>query len=331
MRPVVRIFMLAMALGGPACVGAQQFTLEPSAAAKCLTRPAEGPEYPFAAFKARTKGLVTVALVFKTATDEPSVEVLKSEGDDEFEAEVRKHVKAFRVPCLTDASAPVRLSFSFSFQPDSRKAHWDDPDLSTDESRLQMGQCIQHRSGRKALDYPRWAGSGGVHGRILARLTFRSADSAPEFHVYGRRNSLRLTEDVGEWVKGLRMPCHSGEPISLTQTYVFMLDSEAYGFKPGLDFRQLLPTIKGIREQQVAFDTTQMGCPFDVALHYRQPDLPNHVGQLGDVNPARRPLLKWLADSQFDLPERTMDAIYGDTLKFTVPCIKINLQPKEKT
>lgn len=323
--------MLATTLCGSTCVGAQQFTLEPSPAAQCLVRPEGGPDYPFAAFKTETKGLVSVALVFKTATDEPSVEVLKSEGGDDFEAEVRKHVKSYRVPCLTDATAPARLNFNFSFQPDSQKAHWDAPDQSTDESRLQMSQCIQHRSGRKAPRYPGWAAQGGFHGRILARLTFHSADSGPEFHVYGRPNSGRLTEDVEEWVKGLRMPCHTGEPISLTKTYVFLLDSEAYGFKPGLDFRRLLPMIKGIHRQHVAFDTTQMGCPFDVALHYRQPDLPNHVAQLGTTNPARRPLLKWLADSQFDLPEQTMDGIYGDSLKFTVPCIKLNLQPKEKT
>lgn len=333
MKSMERV-LLAVALWAPVWVLAQQVTLEPSAAARCLT-PGPGqrgdPEYPFVAFKAGEKGRVKVALEFIAGTAKPKVNVLEQEGGDSFVEAVRKHVATFRVPCLGETAPPAQLHFEYVFQPDGRKVVWDSPVDPKDASRAALSRCVTHVSGEREPEYPRRALQDQVQGRVLARARYTAPDKAPEVEVFSRLSANVLAHAIEDWVKGLRMPCYAGEPVSFTTTYIFRMDGEAYGFNPGLSFRQLLPLVKGVNEQSIEFDTTQMACPFDVNLLYRQPDMSNKVGQVGEAVAARRPLLDWLATMQLDLPKRTMDAVYGDTLKFTVPCIKLNLQPKEKT
>lgn len=60
-------------------------------------------------------------------------------------------------------------------------------------------------------------------------------------------------------------------------------------------------------------------------------DLGVDVSEREDHNPARGALLKWLADVQFNMPDEEIDGIYAEKLKFTVPCVKIKLKPKEKS
>jgi len=108
------------------------------------------------------------------------------------------------------------------------------------------------------------------------------------------------------------------------------MDTGGYGFKD-ITFLQYLRHVKDLREQTLVADTTTMGCPFDVSLIYRKPHLHNIVGQLGGGHPARRPLLDWLAQAELQLPRQSLTSVFGDEVRFTVPCIKINLKPKEKS
>jgi hypothetical protein len=77
------------------------------------------------------------------------------------------------------------------------------------------------------------------------------------------------------------------------------------------------------------FDTRQMGCPFEVDFHYRQPRLRNRIGEVGETNAARRPLLEWMESIVLDLPSNSLDSVYGDSTRITVPCARIDLKPKE--
>lgn len=331
---------LGLLLAGPAL--AQEVTLEPSAAQRCLTPVPERrgtPEYPPLAFQRGETGLVKVELVFDRADSRPDVKVLEQEGDDSFVAAVKAHVRDYRVPCLGGQEPPARLLFSFVFTPGKRGVLWSAPIDADAAQRKAMLSCLRHKSGNKAPAFPRFARQAGVQGRVLARLRFRTPDQPPEAEVFARPQAKPLARAVAEWVDGYRLPCFSGEPLEAVWTFVFVYEGEHYGFSRPLMLQELLPTVRGIHTQALDIDSTTMGCPFDVKFKYRRPFLPNAVGELAaedttapppaGANPARRPLLDWLAQLELDVPASTLDSVFGDSVTLTIPCIKINLNPKE--
>lgn len=332
--------VLGLVLAAPAA--AQQITLEPSAAVACL-KPLAGqrgePEYPFLAFKQGQKGRVQVMLSFTSADTRPAVKVLVQEGDDSFVAAVEAHVRKMRLPCHDGGATPVQLRFDFVFQADLEKVFSSAPEDGDAAACQAQAACIRHISGDKAPEYPTHALRMGAQGRILVRLRFDAHDQPPVAEILpmagpdasrqARRVARMLADPIEDWVKGYRMPCLSGRPITVTMTFVFVIEGQGYGFKPGLTLMTLLPTVRNIRTQRLNFDFNQLGCPFDVALQYRRPHMLNWVTDIGVPNPARRPFLDWLRQSDLDLPEQSLESIYGDTARITVPCLKINLNPQE--
>mgnify|MGYP001301446747 CR=1 FL=1 len=316
---------------GPAL--AQLVTLEPGAAQRCLTPAPElrgTPEYPFGPWKRGEAGSVEVELSFVGPDKRPSVSVLGSKGGDEFVDAVKEHVDKFRVPCLTPTEGPSAVRFEFVFKPESRKVHFLPP---TDPGRTAKAiqiQCVRHAGGEAMAAYPREARVHEIQGRVLAQLTFTAADQPPTAKVFARRAARVLKSAVENWVEGLRMPCHSGGPVEATWLYVFTLDDHVYGFKP-LTLIQFLGAVRGIQEQTLNFDFNGMNCPFDVSLRYRKPFLPNTVGEFGSTHQARRPFLDWLSQVELDLPGPVADSVFGDQVTLTIPCTKINLNPKEKS
>jgi hypothetical protein len=316
---------------------AQQITLDPSPALACLT-PGLGergtPIYPFDAWKREESGRVKVELEFTGPDLRPAVKVLVDEGGRDFVTAVREHVATFRLPCLQAVGVPTRLSFDFVFKPDMRSVAWGTPVDDADVARSAKLECLQHVSGAKAPAYSFHARRQGVEGRVVTRLRFDAADKAPTAQVFGRPRAELLTETIEEWVKGYRLPCLDASPwvgaVTARFVFLFRLDGEAaYGFKP-LTLTAYLGAVNGIQQQTLQLDTTQMGCPFDLRLQYTQPFLPNRVGEVGSQNPARQPLLQWLASTELQLNSGRLDAIFGDTAVLEVPCVKINLTPQEK-
>jgi hypothetical protein len=333
-------WLLAMALP----VAAQQVTLEPSAAVACMT-PAAGergvPEYPFVAYKSGLKGRVKVVLSFTSPDTRPAVEVTEQDGDDSFVDAVKAHVRQLRVPCHDGGEQPVRLTFDFQFRPDDREVFGSGPTDADAAARKAQLACMVHESGEKSPGYPDRALRNLVQGRVVVRLRFEAPDQAPtaEFisradaqsSTRSRRAAEMLSEPLEAWVKGYRLPCLQGRPITTTVVFVYRFDGDAYGFKPGLSLMDLLPTVRNIKLQRLDFDFNRMACPFDVAMTYYQPHRPNQVVEVGSHDPARQPFLDWLRQSQLNLPERSLDSVFGDTARFTVPCLKIKLQPQEPT
>ncbi|MBI5257154.1 MAG: hypothetical protein HY855_11685 [Burkholderiales bacterium] len=334
MSPAAPVIALAgILLAGPAL--AQQVDIEPSRALGCLTPAAAqrgAPDYPHLAYKRERPGRVKVELLFAAPDAAPEVKVVETVGDDDqvdlFIDAVKRHVRSFRVPCLDASGDTARLSFDYVFKPDDRRVIWNEPtDLDRKAVRA-MVSCVIHTGGKEKPDYPLSALNAGLQGRVLSRLRFEAPDKPPAAEVFSRPSARLLRYAIEHWVERLRMPCHDGKrPIEATWSFSFVLEGESYGFRPGLSLRQVLPMVRGIHEATLAHDFTTMGCPFDVTLQYRRPDLPNLVGERGDHDPARRPFLDWLARVEFDLPRNMLDAVYGDTLEFQVPCVKLNLNP----
>ncbi len=324
--------MLAIAWAATPAL-AQQTTLDESDAVKCLT-PAQNvrgaPEYPFVAYKTGETGRVSVQLAFMAPDAPPQVDLLTTVGDDSFVQSVRSFVEPFRVPCMRGADAPVRLRFDFVFKPDTRQVFVGRPADAGDADRRAKLACLQPMGGEALPSYPRAALERAIVGRVIVRFRFDAPDRAPAMEFYARPAARSLQRAVEDWGRKLRMPCLGNEPISLVQVHVFMIAGTAYGFKPGLDFRTLLVLMPVATRAAMPRDTTGMGCPFSVRLWYRQPDLPNHVFQVASQEAAREPFLRWLEGARLDVPEAMLDAIFGDTTTFEVPCLKIDPTPKKE-
>ncbi len=313
-------------------VSAQQVELLPSAVSRCLQPAAEqrgAPEYPLEAWKLGEPGRVKVELAFTTPDAPPRVTVLEKEGPASMVDAVQEHVRIYRAPCLTAAEAPGRLVIEFVFAKDNRQVFWSDPADLDERERRNMATCMVHPKGRKRPDYPADALRAEVQGNVLARLRFSGPDTPPEVEIFAGRGMEPLTRAVRFRVADFRLPCHSGPPLEVVLTYQFRFEGEVYGMKP-LGLTTLMRAVRGIETTRLVLDTTEMGCPFDLQFQLRQPFLPNQVAEVEVRNPSRRPLIEWLRSIEFDVPRESLAKVYGDTTTVGVPCLKIDLNPKEK-
>jgi hypothetical protein len=330
MKLAAAVFALTLMPALPAM--AQQRAPEPNEALLCL-RHADGPDaqpaYPAHLYQENRGARVQVEMRFTRPDRAPELRVLLHEGEPEFLQAVEAHVRGLRVPCLGAGAAAAVLRREYDFTADQRQVHWSDGrDASADE-RERLWGCLVHTSGFRAPEYPLAARRAEIQGRVLARLEFHDPQQPPRVTLHRRRNAEPLESTIRDWVAGYRLPCLVGQPLRSTFTFVFVLEGEHYGFRD-VNLRQFLGSTRGIEKQTLELDTTQMGCPFELRMQYRQPDMLNLVGEPGNPVPARRPLLRWLAESELDLRGPLLDAIYGDSFKLAVPCLKINLKPKEK-
>ena len=301
--------------------------LAPSAVAQCLQPLGAVPEFPFDALKQREKGSVKVQFTFTAPDQAPKVEVLERNGDPSFLAAVQQHATRLRTPCLLPGTR-AQLVQTFDFVPDSQVVYRSRPRDVADDLRHDLTKCIVHTAGEPTPQYPPLALRDGEHGRIIAKLRFTEPGSAPVAEVYGLRGNDRLKRSASQWVDALRMPCLTGEAVTVMHVYAFRFEGDPmYGFK-NLELRQLLPVVVGIREQRLSIDTTTMGCPFDLKFRYHRPFLRNSVAEVGDSNPARGPLMDWLETVALDLPRANLHAVFGDEANLTVSCLKIDLSPK---
>lgn len=329
LRRVAALLLASLA----AAVCAQEPELQPSEAQRCLTHSAgkdAQPEYPFAEFNNNVGGRVQVELTFSRPDRAPKVTILLQHASQRLVDAVLEHLRGLRVPCLDPNSSGVRFTQDYVFATDRRQVHWNDPIDQDMRRRAALLGCVTHASGSMRAPYPVWAERRGLQGRVLARARFVNATDAPEVEVFARPYADGLADAIKDWMKGARLPCHAGEPLTAVWTFVFVIEGERYGFKE-LSLRSFLAAAKDIRSQSLAFDTTAMGCPFDVQVQYRQPAMNNAVGEVGPPNPARRPLLDWMAATEFDIQRKVLDSIFGDSVKITVPCLKIDLKPQEKS
>lgn len=324
-------------------VQAQQLTTPPSPIERCLTlidAAADSdtqPAYPMRAFQQGVDGRVKVELVFTLPDREPVLKMLASESADkreqhkveaeEFEQAVRDFARRYRLPCLTPAEAPARLAIEYLFRRDSPfVVHGQPQDLARAE-RDALLRCVRHTSGKAQPAYPRVSLQSGTQGRVYVEMLFTAADQPPTAKVFARDSARGLATAITDWVAGLRMPCQTGEPFALATTYVFVLDRNAFGFKPGIGLSQLLGAMPPEVRQRMPRDTTAMGCPFDIRMHYTQPLRPNSGQVTGGWWPARAPFIEWLQTVVLALPEESLDSVFADHVDFTVPCLKIEPTP----
>jgi hypothetical protein len=311
---------------------AQLTVLAPSEAVKCLMPAAEArgePAYPPMLLKSGRSGRVKATTTFR-GTDwslTPTISIISQEGGDEFVEAVKAHLGKLRVPCLP-RDGQATLTFDVVFNPRTERVYWNEPVDLADEARSQLLKCAVSVKGEKLPSYPELARREMRQGRIWAEVRFDSADQPPKVKLHHRPSATPLAVAAEKWLESRRLPCYAGEPINAEIQFIFVIEGSVFGFKP-LTLVQYMGYVKDIQRQTVSFDTHSMGCPFDLRLTYRQPELPNRVGELGERNPARQSLLTWLAGTTLRAQGNTLDSVYADTADITVPCVKIDLKPKE--
>jgi hypothetical protein len=307
--------------------------LAPSDALACLTPNAAqrgAIEFPFDAWKTGRDGEVKVRAMFDSADGAPELRVLTSEGGAEFEAAVKAAMKQWRVPCLRPGQRAT-LEQVVAFKSSLGKAYTLPARDAAEALELAALRCMAHLRGEKTPDYPSDALRQGVQGNVLARVRVTGPDREPEVVVSARPQARSLARSVREWLKDVRMPCLSGEHINSIYTFKFVFEGDNFGLKP-MTLTQFLPGVKGIRSTPLQLDTTAMGCPFSLRWQFRRPFADNGVHDLDTTpRPEREPLFAWLRQVELNLSEEALDAVYGDNTILTVPCLKINLNPKEKT
>jgi hypothetical protein len=326
---------LLPALPHTARAQAPDVQLAPSRVVECLTPPAAQrgqPEYPPELNKSGEGGRVLLELVFTGADRAPEVKLFEPKVENGLVQAVKAHVAAFRVPCAEAADLPVRLRQEYVFQPGS-PVLWTTPTDEAAAARARVLKCMAANDGSKHPEYPAWARRVGAEGRVLAKLRFTGPELPPEVTLHASSRAVTgLAEDaVLPWAAKLRLPCIEGAAIETFIRFVFRMEGgQAFGFRD-TTFFSFLRSARNLEQPGAVFDTTTMACPFDLTLIYRQPYFPNQVGERDAAQASRRPLLEWLSALVLDLKPGQQDAVTGDTVTFTVPCLKIDLTPKEKT
>lgn len=335
MRLATLLLASLAAFAGMARAQAPEVQLAPSRLVDCLTPPAAQrgqPAYPADMDKSGEGGRVLLELVFTGADRAPEVDLFEPQVENGLVQAVKAHVAAFRIPCAEAADLPVRLRQEYLFQAGS-PVLWTTPTDEAAASRARVLKCMAANDGSKHPEYPIWARRVEAQGRVLAKLRFTGPDLPPEVTVHASSRAVQgLAEDaVLPWAAKLRLPCIEGAAIETFIRFVFrMEDGKAFGFRD-TSFYAFLRSARNREQPGAVFDTHTMACPFDLTLIYRQPYFPNQVGERDAAQASRRPLLEWLSTLVLDLKPGQQDAVTGDTATFTVPCIKIDLTPKEKT
>lgn len=329
LRPLSLGCMLVALLFGaaPNVALAADMALAPSPAVSCLTLPPGAParpEYPPEALERREGGVVRVQLVFRGPDQRPDVKILHSAAVDLLDNVVEKHVRQYRVPCM-QSGGPVTLLQEYAFDPDGRRrvmasATRDDADTA----RAAQMKCLRHKNADSRPAYPKESLYQEEQGTVLAKMHFTAPDQPPTMELVAPTPHKRLRISVKDYIAGLTLPCLRDGPIDIIIAYQFVIEGGARTLLKDIKLLQLLGASKDLATPAF-FDLNTMACPFDVRLTYYRPFAQNTVQQLDTLNPAREPLLNWLAGMTVNLSDARQLTLYGNTMIVSIPCGKIDL------
>lgn len=330
LRPLYPGCMLAALLFGaaPTPAFAADMALAPSPAVTCLKLPADvpgRPEYPPEALERKEGGVVRVQLVFRYPDQKPDVEILQSADVDELDNVVRKHVRQYRVPCMQSGGGPVTLLQEYAFDPDGgSRVMASAPRDEADIARAAQMKCLRHEIAGSKPQYPEESLRNDEHGTLLAKMHFTAPDKPPALDWVAASPYRSLRRSVERRAEGLTLPCLGDGPVDIIIAYHFVIQGGARTVFKDTSLVKLLGASKDLAKPAF-FDLNTMSCPFDVRVSYHRPFADNLIQQLDTLNPARQPLLDWLAGLTLNLKQAEQLPLYGNTMIVSIPCGKIDL------
>ncbi|MCO5124885.1 MAG: hypothetical protein M9915_14210 [Rhizobacter sp.] len=285
--------------------------------------------------------VVRVLLEFPEVNAEPTVTVTFNSGDQAFADVVIEEAKTYRLPCLKkDNALLLRYVQEVQFVGgDAPKVIWG-PIRPAERGSLVAPKtdCFKSADGspRWSLQSPggpaigivlsRGTQSSSAGGSVIAKITFRGPDVAPETEILFRRGDRYFEHSVRDYVAGYRWTCmKEGDlPVETRQVFNF-LPRDAAPVPARLTLQQFLGAVDKIAEQKVRFDFTTMGCPFTFRLHYMMPFWLNDVAEVGGAKPDRREFVEWLRNIKAK-PELNLDNKLVDRdFEVSVPCLVLDL------
>jgi hypothetical protein len=120
------------------------------------------------------------------------------------------------------------------------------------------------------------------------------------------------------------VPCLKNGPLELDQIFSFQIAGNSRYLLRDTTLMTLLASAKSYAKPAF-FDLNKMSCPFELRIKYIQPWRKNYVAELNQSNPARAPLLNWLAGITLNLSEQQNLAVLGDQFNLEIPCGIIDL------
>lgn len=329
-RPLpIGYLLLALLFGAaPTAALADDMALAPSPALACLQLPAgvaDRPDYPDEALKRRDAGVVRVQLEFRGPDQAPRVSFLHHADVDSLDFAIKQHVRQYRVPCMQAGDRPVILLKEYAFDSDGRSRVMASAARdNADPARAAQMKCLRHTNPDSKPEYPPASLLREEQGMLLAKMHFTAPDQPPTLEWIAATPHQRLRLSVQRFAKGLTLPCLQDGPVDLIIAYKFVLQGGARTLLKDSELIQLLGASKDLAKPAF-FDLNTMACPFDVRLTYHRPFAKNRVQQLDTLNPAREPLLDWLAGVTLNLSDAEQLPLFGNRLIVTVPCGKIDL------
>ena len=320
--------LLAVGLLFVASRVAAQIEAEPSArAAACVVVNASPLEYPPGQAELKVGGIVRVRLTFESADAAPRSEVFYDTVGGVFRAVVLDRVEHYRLPCLRAGDLPAVVLQEFVFAPgDGRKVVWsplrDEGRGSTADRLL---KCL--KGAEQVPEYPSRIIDSRGNGAVLARYTFRDADSPPDVEILFDGGSARFASSVRRYAANLRFPCLAAAdvPFKPVQAFRFRLRGDRQVVLKDASLADFVKGIDKLGAEQVRFDFKTMSCPFDLRLVLRQPVLPNLVGEVERSDPNRREFLEWLKTVSLRMTGEERAQVLGDSMTLSVPCGMLDL------
>lgn len=328
---MARWHRLGLSMLGLACavgaVQAQQVSAPPSAAIACMTPPATErgePIYPPQALERKDGATLRVELAFAGPDAEPTLRQLdEAFVGRAFVDAVRKHVRRLRVPCMPAGGEPVRLIQTYVFRPDDGRDVVSLPlrDAAKAEQARQRA-CLTRITPDALPEYPYVAERNGQEGQYLVRLHFDAPTAPPRAEIVAGPPHRSLRASLDDFVQGYRLPCLTGEPISVDVLFDFKFEDGTRTHLKDLTLRQFVGLARSVPRGRFDFGT--MHCPFDLRVTHYQPFKPHVVGQLGEARAERLDFIEWLSLVELKLDEKTALALLGDTFTLSVPCGTLN-------
>jgi hypothetical protein len=321
--------VLSLACGSAAATEAPRLLADDTAqrTLSCLVPvKGEGPAiaYPEDLLRRQSGGLVRVSLEF-TAPDRPPKVRRLFGGADLFDA-IEPRVKAYRLPCMAPAAAPIVAIQEFSFDPQGGGPVYPGTTLADASS---QGACTLDQSGAGRLQYPREAMLSNREGNVLVHATFDRPGLPSAVKVLNRVGSEHLERHARRTMAQTTIDCASAAaeswPKQATQVFHYRIEGAADLTFKELSLRGFVQNIKDLDRHRVRFDFATMSCPFVVELALNQPYVANDVAQVGNHDPNRIPFLAWLRTVELRIPPETERYLVGSTMRVSVPCGSLDL------
>lgn len=327
--PPLSCLLAAFLIGNaPTAALAVDTALAPSPALACLTLAAgapDRPDYPAEALTRKEGGSVRVQLEFREPDRAPRVTLLQRSGKSQLDQVVTEHVEQYRVPCMQAANGPVILLREYSFDADgSSRVMASAPRDSADPARAAQMSCMRHVVADSKPVYPRSSLRNEEQGVLLVKMRFTAPDQPPALEWIAATPHRSLRASVEEFAHGLRLPCLNNATVDVLRAYRFVLSGGARTVLRDATLVNFLRTAKDLAKP-VFFDFTSMSCPFDVRVTYTRPFARNTVQQLDSNDPARAPLLNWLAGVTLHFSDAQQLDVFGQAMVVSVPCDRLDL------